>query len=230
MNRTRIEYCDWTWNPATGCLHGCEYCYARRLAKRLRGRFGYPKDYPFRPTFHPDRLVEPYRLKKPSKIFVVDMGDLFGEWVPDIWIEKILKVVEDNSRHTSQFLTKNPKRMYGWLFPENAWLGATINNQQMVELAYDLSLSDMSVRVVRNQKRIKFISFEPFLEDITIDLSEIDWVIVGAQTNPYRPPKREWVEHIIEQARESDIPIFLKDNLRWDEVIRQYPTVEGDRD
>ncbi len=82
MNKTNIEWCDYTWSPVTGCLHGCSYCYARKLAKtRLRGRCGYPQDNPFTPTFHPNRFDEPLSVKKPSRIFVCSMGDLFGEWM-----------------------------------------------------------------------------------------------------------------------------------------------------
>lgn len=216
MNRTKIEWCDYTWNPVTGCLHGCKYCYARRLASRLKGRYGYPKDDPFRPTFHPDRLKEPYKLKKPSKIFVVDMGDLFGEWVPDTWIEKIMKVVEDNPRHTFQFLTKNPERMYGYPHLKNAWFGVTINNLSMVNLVNHLWCLDSTVG---------FVSFEPLHEDVAagIDLLGVDWIIIGAQTRPNVQPEREWVEHLIEQARERNIPIFLKDNLKWSDRIQEFP-------
>lgn len=82
MQLTNIGWCDCTWNPVTGCLHNCSYCYARKLAEtRLRGRCGYPEVDPFAPTFHPNRLNDPLTVKKPSMIFVGSMGDLFGEWV-----------------------------------------------------------------------------------------------------------------------------------------------------
>ena len=85
MNRSSIEWTRYTWNPVTGCKHGCTYCYARRLAEgRLKGRFGY--DNGFEPTFHQNRLLEPQNVKKPSMIFTCSMGDLFGEWVPRQWI------------------------------------------------------------------------------------------------------------------------------------------------
>ena len=107
MKKTKIEWCDSTWNPVTGCLHGCEYCYARRITERFGNKLPdfsvYPKMYEnchmvdskftdnpyphgFEPTFHAYRLDEPARLTKPRNIFVCSMADLFGEWVPDEWI------------------------------------------------------------------------------------------------------------------------------------------------
>ncbi len=95
MNKTKIEWCDYTWNPVTGCLHRCgDFCYAKKMAYRLKGRYGYPADEPFRPTFRPERIREPLEVKKSSKIFVVSMGDLFGDWVPSEWINSVLDTVE----------------------------------------------------------------------------------------------------------------------------------------
>lgn len=138
--KTRIDWCDSTWNPVTGCLHGCEYCYARRIAERFSAEskdktyFGEwkncfndrPKEienpvcvdgkispYPFgfAPTFHRYRLDEPARWKKPRNIFVCSMADLFGEWVPDEWIREVFAACEAAPQHRYLFLTKNPKRL-----------------------------------------------------------------------------------------------------------------------
>ena len=113
MNKTKIEWTNWTWNPVVGCKHNCWYCYGKRIAKRFF------KDNPnYEPKFYPERLKEPYTLKKPSKIFVCSMADLFGDWVKMNWIERVIKVVKENPQHTFQFLTKNPKRYlefeFGW--------------------------------------------------------------------------------------------------------------------
>jgi len=108
MNRTKIEWTDYTWNPVTGCKHGCPYCYGRKIAKRFKKLF--PNGY--EPTFHPERLKEPYnsvpksfKSRNPNlpegsaMIFTVSMGDLFGNWVPAEWIEAVIKVAEDNPQH-----------------------------------------------------------------------------------------------------------------------------------
>jgi len=103
-----------TWNPVTGCTpvsEGCEHCYAARMAKRLAGRFGYPKNDPFRVTFHPDRPEEPLRWKKPRKIFVCSMGDLFHKDVLDEWIAAVWSIMAVTPQHTYLVLTKRPKRM-----------------------------------------------------------------------------------------------------------------------
>ena len=127
MNRTKIEWTDFTWNPITGCLNSCPYCYARKIAKR------FPNIFPngFKPTFHEDRLAEPYeevpetfRSKNPNlslghaMIFTVSMGEMFGSWVPDTWISKILEVIRDNPWHVFQILTKCPENTIEWNFPD----------------------------------------------------------------------------------------------------------------
>lgn len=136
MIKTKIEWCDSTWNPVTGCLHSCEYCYARRLATRFGGydrlirrkipeikgevvvldtpaeKKGKTAPYPlgFRPTFHRYLLDLPQHWKKPRTIFVCSMADLFGEWVPDALIEEVFVACEKAPQHRYLFLTKNPKR------------------------------------------------------------------------------------------------------------------------
>jgi len=126
QGKNGIDWCDYTWSPVTGCLHGCFYCYARRLARRL-GTGGYSAKptvarpgevFPagFSPTFYPHRLSEPARIKKPSRIFAVSAGDLFGEWVPGEWIRAVLAVARQCSRHTFILLTKTPPPPSGFLF------------------------------------------------------------------------------------------------------------------
>ena len=143
MKETKIEWCDSTWNPVTGCFHGCEYCYARGIAKRFggasrtdyegdcdwcaeaegrihdlhdpvedpdRGKSKAPYPFEFDPTFHRYRLKQPKVWHEPRVIFVCSMADLFGEWVPDEWIDEVFKVCEEAPQHTYLFLTKNPSR------------------------------------------------------------------------------------------------------------------------
>jgi protein gp37 len=197
MNKTKIEWTDWTWNPVTGCKHGCSYCYARRIAMRFTKHF--------KPTFYEERLIQPYRRNKSSKIFVCSMADLFGDWVPKAWIWQILDVVRMCDWHTFQFLTKNPKRYDEFNFPGNCWLGVTIDypNQKKIDLL--------------NKKKFhyKFISFEPILDDMSsLDLSGIDLCIIGRDTSPGAElPKQEWIDSVKHQN------IFLKKNLRQRVVI-----------
>lgn len=205
-HKTKIEWTDYTWNPVTGCKHGCPYCYARKISNRFYGNF--------EPTFHPERLKEPYNLKKPSKIFVVSMGDLFGDWVPITWIKEVIKVAEQNPQHTFQFLTKNPFRYTNFNFPKNCWLGTTVNTKDDEKRIPELnSMSGINKT---------FISFEPLLGEINYP-PICSWIIIGAQTNPEIQPKKEWVQKLIDEAWKRNIPVFLKDNLNWEEKIKQFP-------
>jgi protein gp37 len=144
MNRTSIDWTDWSWNPETGCSRGCYYCYARKMAYRLRGRCGYYQEAPFRPTWHGDKLLEPYYLKKPSKIFTCSMGELFDKDVPDIWRDLIFHVMWKCDWHIFQVLTKQAKRLQSEMMdeeyvPSNLWLGVsqdgkTTDPEDMVNL------------------------------------------------------------------------------------------------
>jgi len=210
MNKSKIEWCDLTWNPITGCLKGCHYCYARKMAYRLKGRYGYDAEYPFRPTLHLDRLEEPFKLdkNKPKKIFTCSMGEMFGDWVPIMWIKTIFRVIEANKPHQFIILTKYPENVFDLEndIPWNAWIGVSVENQEHVD----------RITVLKNMgvNHVKFVSFEPLLGEVDCDLEGIDWAIIGAQTNPYKPPKKEWVVQIHKQAKELDIPVFLKNNLQ----------------
>lgn len=213
MNRTKIEWTDYSWNPITGCLHGCWYCYARKLATR------FPKVFPngFEPTFHPERLKEPWELKKPSKIFVCSVADLFAPWTPFMWRVQVLEAIEKCPiRHTFQLLTKNPELIYDYEFPENVWVGATVTNYWEREKIDDL-------REVN--AKIKFVSFEPLLSNFPdLDLHDIQWVIIGKLTGS-RKVKLEkwWVEDLIQKARSQNIPIFVKNNVGWPVKIQEFP-------
>lgn len=206
MQSTHIEWCDKSWNPITGCLNTCPYCYARKISMRFKGHFN--------PEFHKMRLLEPYRLKTPSKIFTCSMSDMFGSWVKNEWIENILQAIRENPRHIFQILTKFPENATMG-FPDNVWLGTTIDVQKSAEAR---------LRAIKNIKaKLKFISFEPMLEPITIALKGIDWVIIGGQTNPTKIPEKEWVDKIVEQAKELNIPVFIKENCHYPEKMQSFP-------
>lgn len=223
MNRTKIEWADYTWNPVTGCLNGCPYCYARKIAAR------FPKAFPlgFKPMIHIDRLGEPLKLKKPARIFTVSMGDLFGDWVPPGWQHKVFEIVDRCPRHTFIFLTKNKPGMikalrewYRGRLPANVWAGVTLTGQEepgAVNPSWHLTGGKV------------FVSYEPVLGPPDLEaIARVDWLIIGAQTNPRLPTgdlflQSEWTAQAIAAARDAEIPIFLKDSLRWHEEIREFP-------
>lgn len=215
MNKTNIEWCDYTWNPVTGCHHGCKYCYARKFANRF-----YPKDVGFNPHLWPERLKEPNALKKPARIFVCSMADLFGDWVPREWIEKVFETVKACPWHNFYFLTKNPKRLAEfnpWL--PNAWSGVTATDQKMMDEAME------GLRPVEGAR--KYISCEPLLGPVILPKKlRINWLIIGGLTGPESKtcqPKPEWIKNLIDQAGDGGVPLFLKNNLRWPNKIQEWP-------
>jgi protein gp37 len=216
-----IEWAKWTWNPVTGCKHGCQYCYARDIANRYSDAF--PEG--FEPTFHPERLGAPENTKIPLSIdhgnrnvFVCSMADLFGEWVPQEWIDQIIESCTKAPEWTFIFLTKNPKRLVGIEWPENAWVGTTVDCQVRVDDA-------VSVFYKLNQHKFRpvvtFLSCEPLNEELDFgerDLNNFDWVIIGGRSSsscaPAFQPKWEWVESLHNSARASGCKIYWKPNLK----------------
>jgi protein gp37 len=208
----KIDWTDYTWNPVTGCKHGCEYCYVKRLGDRF--------NYSMEPEFHPDRLGAVAKLKKPSKIFVSSTGDLFGDWVPEEWIYEVLKVADHFPEHTFQFLTKNPKRYHYFYFTPNCWLGTTINTYKDRDRVMDL------LRCSENYKSpIKFVSIEPLLDDsLSSYFPLVDWVIVGGNSNAgAEKPKDWWLDDIMDNARALGIPVWVKDNYKYHSIIKEFP-------
>ena len=219
MNRQgpgKIEWTDYTWSPVTGCKHGCSYCYANRIAQRI-----YPEK--FAPTFRPERLKELAKLKQPSKIFVCDMGDLFGDWVPADWIIDVLESVWDYPEHTFQFLTKNPERYTDFVFPENCWLGTTVESEQE---AFRIQQLNHAVHVDDN---IAFVSFEPLCGKVMSTIEGLDWIIIGEQTGTAMSQEkihtiRGWADDLILRAKMSGIPVFVKNALGVIFPQREFPT------
>lgn len=239
MNRTKIPWVrnpdgsqGYTWNVQTGCLgpagqpddpKRCPYCYAHKLANgRLRTRYlsgkpVYPPysptsawDDPFFPRFWLDKLHEPLKVKKPSNIFVCSMGEIFSPYYWSDWLFLILDIVNKCPQHRFLFLTKTLFMPHRLSFPGNVWCGVTITKPEDWPRLRFLNFMLGAPT--------KFISFEPLLHDIESlrgdKLDWLDWIIVGAQTKPYRPPKKEWVSRIVHEAGCLDIPVFLKDNLK----------------
>lgn len=219
MNKTAIEWCDLTWNPVTGCKHGCPYCYARKIAERFKGSKAWPRG--FEPMLHPDRLDAPRHvgrqyynpMPKGSTIFVCSMADLFGEWVPDEWITRVMDAAIRVPRHTYIFLTKNPKRYLTipgqYLDQKNFWFGTTITDRK--------DLGDRFHWMKRLPAGNLFVSFEPLIDVLPpFDLGDISQVIIGAQTNPSVPVTPEMVQPIGAATCPGVVPkakMFCKDSM-----------------
>ena len=222
MNRTGIEYLDYTWNVVVGCSgQGCavrEKCWARAQARRQAHRCKLCAE--FVPHFHSERLDQPLHVKKPAMIGCCFMGDFFDplltapcHGVPGMSIDFCRSMALDTIRraywHTFLMLTKQPQNITGCslCFPENLIVGVSVNVQE--------DLWRISTLKANYQGR-KAVSFEPLLEDLgTVDLNGIEWVIIGAQTRPEIQPRPEWVRRLAEQAREAGVrKITYKDNLK----------------
>lgn len=210
MAKTSIEWTESTWNPMTGCTKispGCENCYAERIALRLQA-MGHPKyKKGFKLIIHKNMFELPLRWKKPQMIFVNSMSDLFHEAVPIEFILKAFNTMRRARWHQFQILTKRSKRllqinpMLDW--PDNVWMGVSVENQ-----AYTFRIDHL-----RNTgAQIKFLSFEPLLGPLpNLDLSDIQWVIVGGESGPNARPMREnWVIQIQEQCNAARVPFFFK--------------------
>lgn len=211
-----IGWCDYTWTPITGCKRNCWYCYVKRL-----------KNYNRIPQFHPQRLNEPLKLKKPAKIFVCSTADLFGEWVMEDWIKQVLNVIKQCPQHTFQLLTKCPERISNFaelLQQPNIWIGVTVEQERFISRLKVLQLLAGQYSFTK-----VFVSFEPLLSNIKLtadELSCIDWIIIGAYTGKDAAllrPKPAWIKGLLSKANKLKIPVFLKDNLRpaWKEKLRQ---------
>lgn len=169
MNKSRIEWTDVTWNPVTGCTPispGCENCYARRMATRLRGRCGYPEDEAFKVMLRPERLMEPLLWKKPKRVFVCSMGDLFHDDVDDGFLCRVFDAILAAEQHIFLVLTKRPKRMMNFFKKcihgtlSNLWVGVTVENQEVANKRIPLLLQTPAA--------VHFISCEPLLGPVDL--------------------------------------------------------------
>ncbi len=220
MNKTKISWCNATWNPAHGCLQDppCPYCYARKMARR----FG---DKDFKPTWKQKNFDKPFP-KKPSRIFVNSMSDI-SCW-EDEWIELVLNKIREFPQHTYLFLTKQPKCYVKFGdAPYNCWFGITITDQNAMLRFENLFFSKHNQRRIGVNRKL-FFSIEPLLTDIKINVFP-DWLIIGAETGNRKDrviPRYSWVENIALDAIGMGIPVFLKENLAdvWKrELIQEYP-------
>lgn len=225
-----ISWADWSWNPVTGCLHGCNYCYAREIATSERYAAAYPAG--FTPLYHPERLQAPANTKPgegaQGRVFVCSMADLYGRWVPDEWIQSVHEAELANPQWEYLHLTKFPDRYPDLDLPPSAWIGTSVDEQKRVRIA------ERAFAKISNVK-VKWLSLEPLLEPLEFsDLSMFDWVVIGAQTSTRQPdgfvpafaPDFEWVADIVRTARGSGCKVHLKPNLATNPGMRlpdEYP-------
>jgi len=247
MGTTKIEWAEKSWNTITGCTkvsEGCKNCYAERMAKRLAGRYGYPKDAPFRVTFHPDRLDQPLRWKKPSTIFVCSMGDLFHESVEPRDIDAIFDVMFEAKQHTFLVLTKRPQniqeKLYGiteeWPCRElgggdylpNVHIGVTVENQDAMWRVGELLKIPAAGRWVSVEPMLgpvdlypAFCGFQPPSWGCGPDISG---VVLGGESGPgARPMHPDWARDVRDQCADSGVPFMFKQYGAW------RPTEPGDK-
>lgn len=226
---TSIEWAHWSWNPVTGCKHNCPYCYARDFANRI-----YPTR--FEPTLWPERLYAPHNTPLPREaqtdigyknVFTCSMADLFGRWVPQSWIETVLQVIADNPQWNFLLLTKFPIRMAEFDFPDNAWVGTSVDCQIRVR-----PVEDAFSRV---RAKVKWLSCEPMIEPLKFaNLDMFSWVVIGGaskstQTPEWIPP-RVWVSDLEYQARQAGCMVYEKSNLQPIERLCEFPGQRANTD
>ena len=212
---TKIEWTDKTWNPITGCTkysQGCLHCYAETMSRRLRGMGVEKYRNEFALTLHEESLEEPLRWRKPHNIFVCSMSDLFHKDVPYEFIDRVFEIIKQTPQHRYQVLTKRAERMAEYFsfheVPKNVWLGVTVEN---AEYKYRIDL----LREI--PASIHFLSCEPLLGPLgDLNLSNIEWVIVGGESGASaRPMSEAWVLEIKEQVVSQGSAFFFKQWGTW---------------
>lgn len=203
--RSAIEWTDRTWNPTTGCNKvspGCKFCYAETITKRFSSTF--PNGFRF--TLHPERLQQPLSWRQPSLIFVNSMSDLFHEEMPLEFLQEIFQVMAEADWHVFQVLTKRHERLLQLApeldWPSNVWMGVSVENQKYVKRVEYLRQVPAYVR---------FLSCEPLLGPLNLNLDGIHWVITGGESGPnHRPIEADWVRSIRDQCSAAGVAYFHK--------------------
>jgi len=209
-----IEWTDATWNPVTGCTkisRGCDHCYAERLSERFRGVPGHPFESGFDLTLRPERLTQPLGWNRPRMVFVNSMSDLFHKQIPQAHIAAVFDTMERANWHTYQVLTKRSSLLRKFVndryqnrpAPRHIWIGVSVEDEKAATRVAHLQDANVGVR---------FLSIEPLLAPVgKLDLSGIDWVIVGGESGPRaRPMDEKWVIDIRNQCVHADVAFFFK--------------------
>lgn len=207
---TKIRWTNETWNPTTGCSRvsaGCKHCYAEQLSLRF-GWSSKPwtaRNAALNVVLHPDRLHRPYSWRKPRRVFVNSMSDLFHPLIPDEYIKQVFAVMCDLPQHTFQILTKRPERAASWEgpWPRHIWMGTSVENARATERIDALRDCNAAVR---------FLSAEPLLGPLgVLDLTGIHWVIVGGESGPrHRRMHHEWARAIRDACLNQEVAFFFK--------------------
>lgn len=248
QGKGKIEWCDLTWNVGQGCFHDCKWrmpdgqiaqCYAKSVAERWKSPSfmpdGFDKHY-----WHPDRLSEPLDFKKPSKIFLDSFSDLMGHWAPASEIRDVLDVCRRAHWHTFQLLTKNPRRLGQFTFPDNVWVGVSapptfMNGHELSADQQRRWLDTGLDALAKADAKVKWLSIEPLSFDIAPWIQESgfvpDWVVIGAASNGPRvyQPDPQWVWNLVDLFSAPGTPLFYKGNLRGNAAANpwreEFPTV-----
>ena len=210
MQQSAIEWTEATWNPVTGCHQvspGCAHCYAKTFAERWRGIPGHHYEQGFDLRLWPERLEQPLRWRRPRVIFVNSMSDLFHEGIPFAYVERVFEVMVAAQQHTFQILTKRHERLSELApdlpWPDNVWMGVSIENRRFVHRADYLREVPAAVR---------FVSAEPLLGQLEgLDLDGIDWLIAGGESGPrHRPLHASWARDLRDRCLAEDVAFFFK--------------------
>lgn len=209
-NGSHIEWTDATWNPLTGCSKispGCKFCYAERMSARLKAMGQRNYRNAFKLTLHEHMLDAPLHWKKPQVVFVNSMSDLFQDGVPVTFIQHVFTTMRAAHWHQFQVLTKRSRRLLE-LSPklewsENIWMGVSVENEK-----YQFRIDNLR----QTGAAVKFLSLEPLLGPLPkLNLSGIDWAIVGGESGPgARPMRKEWVTSIRDQCSTAGVSFFFK--------------------
>ena len=210
-----IEWTDSTWNPVRGCTKispGCKHCYAETFAERFRGVSNHPYEFGFTLRTVPEKLKEPLKWKKPRRIFVNSMSDLFHPDVPTAYIRQVTEVMLEGDWHQYQVLTKRADRLRDLLntdlffarYAKHIWWGVSVEDKK-----YGFPRLD---ELRKAQVEVRFLSIEPLLEDLgEIDLTGIHWVIVGGESgHGARAMEKPWVESLLAQCKNQNVSFFFK--------------------